>query len=77
MNEEITHKCLACGSTEIVFGYLGGTASVFVPSGVFTMYGYKTRTFVCLKCGQVNQYLSKSKLMKLKEKYQNLESENE
>ncbi len=71
MIEKIIHKCLACNGTELVFGYLGGTASVFVPSGVFTMYGFKTRTFVCLKCGQVNQYVSKSKLEKLREKFLN------
>lgn len=73
MDEKILHKCLACDSADLIFGYLGGTASVFVPSGVFTMYGFKTRTFVCLKCGQVNQYLSKSKLAKLREKFRNPE----
>ena len=73
MDKKKVHKCLACESTNIVFGYLGGTASVFVPSGVFTMYGFKTRTFVCLNCGQVNQYLSKSRLNRLKEKFKNYE----
>jgi hypothetical protein len=73
--DKIVHKCSACGGSDIVFGYLGGTSNIFVPSGVFTMNGFRTRTFVCLKCGHVNQYLSKLKLEKLREKFKSQELE--
>ncbi len=77
MENKMMHKCQSCGSTSLVFGYLGGTASVFVPSGIFTMYGFKTRTFLCLKCGQVSQYLPQSKLIKLREKFKELTFDSE
>jgi hypothetical protein len=61
-------KCLACGSTDLCFGYQGTAANVFVPSGVFTFHGYKTRSYVCLRCGQMGHFMAKDKLDKLREK---------
>jgi hypothetical protein len=61
-------KCLACGSKELCFGYLGTAANVFVPTGVFTIHGYRTRSYVCLKCGNLGHFISKDKLEKLKDK---------
>jgi len=61
--------CVACGSKNLCFGTLGTSASnVFIPSGIFTVHGYKTRSYTCLDCGYVNQYLPKDRLDKLKEK---------
>ena len=62
-------KCLHCGGTELCFGYQGTAANVFVPSGTFTFHGYRTRSYVCLKCGQMGQFLTKEKLDKLKDKF--------
>jgi len=61
-------KCLGCGSTDLCFGYQGTSSNVFVPSGVFTIHGYKTRSYVCLKCGQMGHFMAKDKLEKLREK---------
>lgn len=60
-------KCLSCGSTDLCFGYLS-TANVFVPTGVFTIHGFKTRSYVCLRCGQMGHFMAKDKLEKLKAK---------
>jgi hypothetical protein len=68
VNDQFHLKCVSCGSTELCFGYLGTAANVFVPTGVFTLHGFKTRSYVCLKCGQMGQYIPKDKLEKLKEK---------
>ena len=57
--------CVACGSKKIIFGYLGTSANSFVPVNIFTIYGYRTRAFVCQDCGYVSQFLSKEKLEKL------------
>ncbi len=65
----VSFKCLNCGSTELCFGYLGTTSNVFVPTGVFTVHGYRTRSYVCLKCGYMGNYLPKDKLEKLREKF--------
>jgi hypothetical protein len=62
-------KCIACGSTELCFGYLGTPANVFIPTGVFTLHGFKTRSYVCLRCGQTGNYIPKYKLVKLREKF--------
>jgi DNA-directed RNA polymerase subunit RPC12/RpoP len=62
------YKCLACGSTDLCFGYQGTAANVFVPSGVFTFHGFKTRTYVCLRCGQMGHFMAKDKLEKLRAK---------
>jgi len=63
-------RCLACGSTELCFGYLGTAANVFVPTGVFTIHGFRTRSYVCLSCGTMGHFIAKDKLEKLKEKIQ-------
>ncbi|MCU0286985.1 MAG: hypothetical protein MUF15_11370 [Acidobacteria bacterium] len=64
-----TIKCMSCGSTELCFGYLGTTSNTFVPTGVFTVHGYRSRSYVCLKCGQMGLYMPQDKLEKLKEKF--------
>ncbi len=61
--------CVACGSKNLCFGYIGTATNAFVPSGVFTVHGYRTRSYVCLDCGHISQYLPKDKLDKLKEKF--------
>lgn len=61
-------KCLACGSTDLCFGYQGTAANVFVPSGMFTFHGFKTRSYVCLRCGQMGHFMAKDKLEKLRAK---------
>lgn len=61
-------KCLACGSTDLCFGYQGTAANVFVPSGVFTFHGFKTRSYVCLRCGHMGHFMAKDKLEKLRGK---------
>jgi hypothetical protein len=61
-------KCLACGSTDLCFGYQGTAANVFVPSGVFTFHGFKTRSYVCLRCGHMGHFMAKDKLEKLRAK---------
>lgn len=63
-------KCNNCMSTELCFGYIGTSSNVFVPSGVFTFHGYRTRAYVCLKCGQLSQFIPKDKLQKLRDKLQ-------
>lgn len=71
LQNNATFKCLSCGSTELCFGYLGTTANVFVPTGIFSVHGYRIRSYVCMKCGQMGNYLPKDKLEKLKEKFNN------
>jgi len=61
-------KCLSCGSTDLCFGYQGTATNVFVPTGVFTIHGYKTRSYVCLRCGQMGHFMAKDKLEKLRAK---------
>ena len=65
-------SCTMCGSTELCYGYLGTAANVFVPSGIFTLHGYKTRSFVCLRCGYLGQFIAKDKLEKLRERIKSL-----
>lgn len=60
--------CTACGSERLVFGYTGNSSNTFVPSNVFVVYGFRTRSFVCLNCGFVHQFISKEKLEKLKKR---------
>ncbi len=67
-NEEGFH-CPACGNKDICFGYFGTAANTFVPSGVFTVGGFRTRAYVCLQCGTISQYIPVDKLEKLKEKF--------
>jgi len=62
------HRCVACGGSEVCFGYLGTGGQSFIPSGIFTMAGYSTRAYVCLHCGFVHQYLPPDKLASLKNK---------
>ncbi len=76
MDQNRPYACLACGSTRLVFGYLGGGANIFIPSGIFTMNGFKTRAYVCMDCGQLGQFLTNEKLAKLREKYSHLQSED-
>ncbi len=61
-------RCAKCSSQTVCYGYMGSGGSVFVPSGVFTVNGYRLRSFVCLNCGFVESYVPKYKLEKLKEK---------
>lgn len=63
--------CVACGGENLCFGYLGfgGMANVFVPSGVFSVSGSKIRSYVCLHCGYVGQFIPKSKLEKIRERF--------
>ncbi len=73
MDQNRHYTCLACGSSRLVFGYLSGGGSIFVPSGIFTMNGFRTRTYVCMDCGQLGHFLSMQKLVKLREKYSHLQ----
>ena len=61
-------NCVACGGKNLCYGYIGmgGVTNVFVPSGVFRVSGFRTRSYVCMNCGYIGQYLPKSKLDKLK-----------
>jgi hypothetical protein len=61
-------KCMQCGGTDLCFGYQGTSSNVFVPSGMFTIHGYKIRAYVCLYCGTVSQYIPMSRMQKLKDK---------
>jgi predicted nucleic-acid-binding Zn-ribbon protein len=63
--------CVACGGEKLCFGYLGigGVSNVFIPSGVFSVSGSKTRSYVCLNCGYVNQYIPESKLERLRGRF--------
>ncbi|MCP4213099.1 MAG: hypothetical protein GY765_00515 [bacterium] len=61
-------KCLHCGSTEMCFGYQGAAANVFVPNGLFTIHGYKTRAYICLDCGVMGHYMPKDKLERMKQR---------
>jgi hypothetical protein len=69
---ETMHKlhCVSCGGTNLCFGYLGAMKNVFVPSGLFTMAGFRTRSFVCLDCGHIGQYIQKDRLKKLRDKFE-------
>lgn len=63
-------KCLACGQSEVIFGYLGLAATnVFVPSGVFNVGGYRTRAYLCVQCGNISQYVPQDRLDKLRERF--------
>ncbi len=68
LSESQSFKCLHCGSAELCFGYQGTSTNVFVPSGTFTFHGYKTRAYVCLKCGVMGHYIPKNSLLKMKDK---------
>ena len=61
-------SCTSCGGESLCYGYVGISSNVFVPSGVYTVGGFRTRSFVCLNCGYVGQYIPKSKVEKLKQK---------
>ncbi len=61
--------CPLCGASELCFGYIGNSSNVFVPSGVFTIHGFRTRSFACLSCGHVSQFVPRDKLEKLREKF--------
>jgi len=64
-------SCVACGGEDLCFGYLGigGVSNVFVPSNVFSISGTKTRSYVCLHCGYVGQYIPKIKLERLRDRF--------
>lgn len=64
-------SCVACGGENLCFGYLGigGVSNVFVPSGVFSVSGSKTRSYVCLNCGYVGQYIPKNKLERMRDRF--------
>ncbi len=69
MAAQMDYKCLVCGGTDLCFGYVGTPANVFVPTGTFTFHGFKTRSYVCLKCGNVGHFMSKDRLQKLRERF--------
>lgn len=69
MHSKREFNCVACGSKSLCFGYIGTASNVFVPSGVFTVHGYRTRSYVCFDCGHVSQFLPKDKLDKLRDKF--------
>ena len=71
--------CVACGGKNLCYGYIGmgGVTNVFVPSGVFRVSGFRTRSFVCLHCGYIGQYLPKNKLDKLKGHFMDAVEESE
>lgn len=66
-NRELT--CVSCGSKNLCYGYTGTTTNIFVPSGTFVVHGYRTRSYVCLGCGHIGQYIPGSKLERLKQKF--------
>ena len=68
MNSQQKRVCVACGSTSLCYGYVGTATNAFIPSGLFTIHGYRNRAYVCIDCGYVGQYISREKLEKLKEK---------
>jgi hypothetical protein len=61
--------CAICGGKEVCFGYLGTAGTNFVPSGTFTISGFRIRSYVCLNCGHIWQYLPQDKVEKLREKF--------
>lgn len=63
-----SYTCVHCGSSDLCYGYQGTASNVFVPSGTFTFHGYKTRSYVCMKCGLIGHYIPKNSLEKLKYK---------
>jgi hypothetical protein len=63
------HQCVACGGEHLCFGYIGPVKNVFIPSGLFTIAGFRIRSFVCLDCGHVSQYMSAETVKKLKNKF--------
>jgi hypothetical protein len=63
--------CVACKGGNICFGYVGTASNTFVPSGIFSVGGYRIRSYVCLECGHMGQYLPEDKINKLKEKLKN------
>lgn len=60
--------CVRCGSENLCYGHLGSTPNVFIPSGIFTIHGFKTRSYVCVDCGYLGTYISRNRLEKLREK---------
>ena len=77
MGSIATFQCVACGGKELCFGYLGSAATTFVPSGMFTIHGYRFRSYVCLNCGSIGQYIPKDKLDNLREKFKERDSSSE
>ena len=77
MEELKKRTCVACGSQKLCFGYLGTAANAFIPSGIFTIHGFRSRAYVCFDCGYVGQYISKEKMEKLKEKLKDRIGEEE
>jgi len=51
MSEIDKFCCVRCGSENLCYGHLGSTPNVFIPSGIFTVHGFKTRSYVCTDCG--------------------------
>jgi DNA-directed RNA polymerase subunit RPC12/RpoP len=66
MVTETNHHCVSCGSKNLCYGYTGNTSNVFVPSGIFTISGFRTRAYVCLDCGHISEFLTLDKVEKLK-----------
>ena len=62
----VERKCLACGSTKLVFGKKGVHRHTFVPHKVMWT-GYEIAAYVCLDCGAVGEYMDDKELGKLRE----------
>ena len=71
MKDISNFSCVACGGKNLCFGYLGigGVSNVFIPSGVFSVSGSKTRSYVCLNCGYIGQFIPQSKLEKMRDRF--------
>lgn len=67
--------CTKCGSSKVCYGYMGSGGNVFVPSGIFTVHGYRIRAFVCLRCGYIENYIPEDKLQKLRDKIADIHRE--
>lgn len=65
MNEN-EPNCAACGGTQLQDGKLGLWKHTFMPGDKMMMFGYPVRARVCLDCGSVGHYLSRSDLETIK-----------
>ena len=71
MDADQKKLCLACQRSNLCFGYIGTSSNTFVPAGIFSVTGFRTRSYVCLDCGHVGQFLMEDKIKKLREKLKN------
>ncbi len=68
MSKQTDLKCPSCGNTELCFGYFGNTTNVFVPTGIFTLHGYKTRSYLCIQCGHLGQFMTQDRVRKIRDR---------